>query len=410
MEQKDFSDKRKFAKVIYQEREFSAYSDSGVFRFGEHMGKIEDQLRQDWIENPEADQNKRHSTLLAHSRALNESWPYRGDTATVSGKMRLFVKSNSCDIKRLEHTLQQVAVPNENDQILFPTSSPYYASGDVQEYSCTVYQAKLTSLGVMLHVSDGSADEPRDINALYRFGFTEDKIDDVLLFAEPDQLLTHVYESPTFDEVCTRLKYQWPQSHRFLKKCIREKDDSAQHDCVRKITDALASSMVQDAEFRQLAENFVNVELALNLHRPYRAMVDARIDVRPATADDDDWSAIELEDTLEVDIYRPYVEFVVVDVDGQQTVKAQISGETFNEEYGDDTSEQVRIDVASLTALRPSWRQSSLATIALRASSVEPTHEVSGDERVFVSGKGKSEEKTTLPLEDGDSLDEERED
>lgn len=327
--------------------------DAGVVAFGESIKEFEESLRERYVKAGRADIPK--AELMDIEKELSDGWPFFDKIAALSGKLEVVSHE---DVETLTGLLSNIAL--ENDE-----GTSVYENDETGNRHCFVYDARLESSRIVVDPIFGEDKVLRDVRIYYEFKIPQDKDEDVLFYAYPDDLSHHAYgEAVSSVEARTRLQYKWSEQFEILESAIL--DDTRELperliDIVTKLKDALA-----DDEFRKYAELFVNDELALNQERPYvitaKKGFDLLGDIESETAE---WMPVTIEGELKTDIYYPDIRFTRAGADDPNAIEACIHGETFNDADG-DKPEVIAVTAENILGFQRTWARDSLANLAFK--------------------------------------------
>jgi len=325
--------------------------DEGIVSHDVALREFEQEIRERYVEKgfiaiPEED-------LEALEEKMNEHWPYRGQVATVSGRLELIDDEDEDLVRSL---FNDVAVPDATGEILHET-------GD-ETYCIDVDKVKLRSEGVIIDVlldDDGKLDDVRIGYCFYRL---DDREGELALFAQPHMIDTHTYDVPTPAEARARLERNWSSQLEMIDSAVRS-NETLPHRLVA-IANMLSDEL-KDATFRELVELYLNEELSLDMDMPYMASVRSHIDsLDDINNDNGTWRPLEIEGELTIFLNEPEIRFNGVTDESDKTPQAYLFGMTFNDAYG-DKPEVVAIPVLNIDRFFSTRARTSLAERAIES-------------------------------------------
>lgn len=323
--------------------------DEGIVSHGIALREFEAEINERYVERgfiaiPEED-------LEALEEKANDHWPYAGEVATVSGRLEIIFDEEE---EILRSMLSAIAIPDATGEILHPL--------DEELYYIDVEKAKIRSGGAVLDAISDDDGKLENVRVGYTFYLLSDTEEEVPLFAQPDALDVHTYDTPTPAEARARLEHGWSSQLEGVDSIIRM-DETLPHRLML-LTETFNDEL-KDATFRKLVELYIQDELALDMEMPYMVVVRDRVDCLDDIADDNGtWRQLAIEGALTLFVNEPEVCFSSVTEDDEKEPEAYVFGMTYNDNDG-SKPEVVAIPVRNIERFFATRASTSLAERAL---------------------------------------------
>lgn len=283
---------------------------------------------------------------------LNDDWFYHDEIATVSGRIYL-------------------ADPDIEE--MMPESWGESSVDDKGRLFYFVENVALKSHGVeAIPDIDEESEAVKGIRMGYVFSDPDDKNEYPLITAFIGELSKHFYKYPTPEEARAKLEDQWPEQLVFIDLLMKPGGTDISLPAraamlARKLQEHLEAS----ASFRELAEIYINGQLALDQELPYISIVNNRLNYfngDEINADDAEkyWVTVSIEEPLTVALFDPRINFFT---NNDGPVQAYFVGSTYNKEDGDD-AEYVAFAAEDLSQFRGTRAFRSIAERAMMALSI----------------------------------------
>lgn len=344
----DHQENNRIFEALVGRGDFVGASDEGVRMTDQEMQRLEQQLRdryagQEYIMIPQ-------DTLDEAQQQIEEGWPFSGETAIISGKLRV---DSDIDDDQLIEMLGDVLVPNTDGALLQTT-------GEQDDIYCHVMDARLEFLDFDIVTDWDDQGYVCDVQVEYRFGYSDDKSKTVTFFgARPAELHRHAYETVvSWQEARGRLESAWPDACDQMDEVLQD-DTQPIVEQLAVITDIMSDALA-DEEYRRYVEVYVNESLELNPHLPYGARVQDELDVYHGGSPlREGYIPVPTSYELQFDVYQPQVRFTRPTTDDPTAVETCIEGATHND-YDGDEPERVVLPLQNVLLFEQTWRRDSL--------------------------------------------------